>query len=214
MDYLFNNWLELFGVITSIIYLYFSINRKAWLWLLGLISSGTYVLVFFEHSLYADMILNSYYVIISIYGWFKWTLSKEFYHEDTHQVDVARVSRKEVYRLSIFWLIIFTVIFIPVNFLPKLLNINSASFPFIDSFLTASCFVATWMLAKRYIEQWYIWVFVNGAYTIIYIYKGLYFTIILSVVYTAMSVVGYIKWNRELENKKSKNKEDLTCKTT
>jgi nicotinamide mononucleotide transporter len=73
------------------------------------------------------------------------------------------------------------------------------------------------MLAKRYIEQWYIWVFVNGAYTFIYIYKGLYFTIILSVVYTVMSIVGYIKWNKELKEQQLKNKirkEELTCQTT
>jgi len=214
MDYLLNNWLELFGVITSVIYLYFSINRKAWLWLLGLISSGTYVAVFFEHSLYADMALNSYYVIISIYGWFKWTLSKDFYHEDTHQVDVNRVNKKEILKLTLFGLIVFIVIFIPVKFLPKLLNINSASFPFIDSFLTSLCFVATWMLAKRYIEQWYIWVFVNGAYTFIYIYKGLYFTIILSIIYTTMSVVGYIKWNKELKNENTNNEEESACQTT
>jgi nicotinamide mononucleotide transporter len=202
MDYLLNNWLELFGVVSAIVYLYFSINRKAWLWILGLISSGTYVIVFFNHSLYADMTLNLYYVIISIYGWFKWTLSKEHYHEETHQVDAANVNKKEIMKLSLFWIIVFIVIYIPINFLPKLLNINSASLPFIDSFLTASCFVATWMLAKRYIEQWYIWIFVNGAYTVVYIYKGLYFTIILSLVYTAMSVVGYIKWNKELKAKK------------
>ena len=205
MDFLLNNWLELFGVTTAIIYLYFSINRKSWLWLLGIIASGTYTIVFFKHSLYADMILNLYYVIISIYGWFKWTLNNESYHEETHQVNVVKIQRKEIKKMLFFWIIVFTVIFFPIKYLPELLNIDSASYPFIDSILTATSFVATWMLTKRYIEQWYLWIFVNGAYSIIYLCKGLHFTIILNVIYTIMSIVGYIKWSNEYKENINNN---------
>jgi nicotinamide mononucleotide transporter len=198
MNYLSTHWLELFAVITAIIYLYFSINRKSWLWVLGIISSGVFTVVFFRHSLYADMILNLYYVFVSIYGWITWTTNKEAYHSETHQIDILRITKKEVHNMILFGVILFFIIFIPIKYMPKILNINSASLPLIDSILTTLSFVATWMLVKRYLEQWYLWIVVNGFYILVYGYKGLYFTVILNIVYTIMSVLGYIKWRKSL----------------
>ena len=203
MDFITNNWLEIFGVCSSLTYLYFSVNRKSWLWLMGILSSTIYAVVFYRNALYAETIINSYYVIISVYGWFKWVSAKGEYHEETHQVDVLRVNRKEVLKLTILGIIIFIVIYFSIKTIPELLNIKTASVAFFGTFLTALSFVATWMLTKRYIEQWFLWMFINGSYIFICTYKGLYFTVILNVIYTFVSVVGYIKWS------KSKNSQNI-----
>ena len=198
--YLYLHWLEIFGVISSIIYLYFSINRKVWLWLLGILSSGIYIIVFFRHSLYADMIQQMYYVAVSIYGYFKWIYRDKTYNHENHQVGVAKIPKQEIFNMALLAVILFILIYLPIKFLPELLNIHSASIPLVDSILTALSFVATWMLTRKYIEYWLIFIYVDAAYIFVYWYKGLNFTILLSIVYTVMAVIGYYKWKKALTN--------------
>lgn len=204
--YLYIHWLEIFGVISSIVYLYFSINRKVWLWLMGIISSSIYVIVFFNSSLYADMIQQLYYVVVSVYGYLRWIYRDKTYNQKSHQVEVARISKKAAVRMAILALIIFIIIYFSIKFLPNLLNIQSASIPLLDSILTALCFVGTWMLTKRYIEYWLIFIYVDAAYVFVYWYKGLYFTILLFVVYTIMAIIGYYKWKATLNGMRVKLK--------
>ena len=197
--------LEITGVIFSIIYLYFSINRKIWLWAVGIISSAIYVIVFFRASLYADTIQNIYYVIISIYGLTVWYRDKDNFDKKTYEVEVCRIPFGKITPIILAWLSIYVVIYCFTKFTPEILGISSASIPLIDSGLTSMAFVATWMLAKKYIEQWIVWLFVNFAYIVVYAYKELYLTCFLFVIYAAMSVVGYLKWQKHLTDMNNKN---------
>lgn len=198
IDFFKHNWLEITGVIFSVIYLYFSINRKIWLWTVGIISSFIYVIVFFRTSLYADMIQNIYYVIISIYGLILWIRDKDNFDKKTYEVEVCKTPLKRVIPIIIVWLVLFSIIYCFTKFMPKILGISSATIPLIDSCLTSMAFVATWMLAKKYIEQWIIWIFVDFAYIAVYAWRGLYPTCFLFVIYTIMSVIGYLKWKEHL----------------
>ncbi|HJO95183.1 MAG TPA: nicotinamide riboside transporter PnuC [Victivallales bacterium] len=211
MHYLMMHWLEVFGVVSAVIYLYFSINRKSWLWILGILSSGIYVVVFYRSSLYADMIQNIFYVVISIYGWIKWVYLDKSYNKDTHQAEVAQLDKRTILWLILAGVILYFIIFIPVKFLPEVLNINSASIPVLDSFMTTLAFIATWMLTKCYFEQWLLWIFIDGAYIIIYFYKGLHLTGLLFIIYTVMAIIGYYKWRKRLIEHNNKMKEDLVC---
>jgi nicotinamide mononucleotide transporter len=211
MNYLMLHWLEIFGVVSAVIYLYFSINRKSWLWLLGILTSGIYVVVFYRTSLYADMIQNVYYVVISIYGWIKWVYIDSSYNKETHQAEVAEMDRKTIKNLILIGICLYIIVYVPVKFLPEVLNIKSASIPILDSLMTTLCFIATWMLTKCYIEQWILWILIDGAYIIIYFYKGLHLTGVLFILYTVMAVVGYYKWRKRLEKHNNKIKDELKC---
>jgi nicotinamide mononucleotide transporter len=193
-----SNWLEITGVIFSVIYLYFSINRKLWLWAVGIISSAIYVIVFFRAFLYADMIQNIYYVIISIYGLIIWIRDKDNFDKKTYEVEVCKTPLQKITPIILAWLAIYAAIYCFTKFMPGILGISSASIPLIDSCLTSMAFVATWMLAKKYIEQWIIWIFVDFAYIVVYAYRELYLTCFLFLIYTSMAVVGYIKWKKHL----------------
>ncbi len=76
MDWILTNWLELFGTISALVYLYFSIKQNVWLWPLGFLASAVYTVVYLNSGFYADMVLQVYYLVISIYGWYHWVFEK------------------------------------------------------------------------------------------------------------------------------------------
>jgi nicotinamide mononucleotide transporter len=80
-----------------------------------------------------------------------------------------------------------------------LINFTDSEIPYWDAFTTAGSFVATWMLARKIIEHWLIWIIVDSVSLGLYIYKGLYATVILFAVYTLLAVMGYIEWKKELK---------------
>jgi len=184
------NYIEALGTLVSIVYLYFSIKQNILLWPLGLISSAIYVYIFFVAKIYADMGLQVYYVLISIFGWYNWAESNK---EETGKSKIKNVHEER----SLIWYLLFSSIILFVLLSQILIHFTDSTIPYLDALTTALSIVATWMLAKRYIEHWLIWIFVDALSSGIYVYKGLYFTVFLYVVYTAMAVVGYKEWQRE-----------------
>lgn len=189
------NYIEAIGTFISIIYIYFSIKQKIWLWPLGLISSILYVYIFYDHKIYADMGLQLYYVVISIYGWYSWNRSNIHSNNQTN-VQLLRNNHK----LTIVLLAVSFIIFIIISQI--LIYFTDSPIPYADAFTTSLSIVATWMLAKRYIENWLIWILIDAVSSLIYMYKDLYFTVFLYGVYTIMAVVGYRTWLMDLKGNK------------
>lgn len=184
-------WIEIFGVVTGIIYVILEVKQNRLLWPLGLLSSAIYVYIFFNGKFYADMGLQVYYVLISIYGWYYWSRGGE--RSGSGELPVVRGNRKQLFILSL----IFTVSWIGIYFL--LDKLTDSTVPLGDSFTTALAIVATWMLARKIIEHWFLWIVANLVSIALYIYKGLYPTVILYVVYTAMAVYGYLEWKKSIK---------------
>ena len=136
--------------------------------------------------------LQVYYVGISIYGWYYWVKGGK--KENGKTVPVRSANKKLWLKLIGIAIIIYFAILI------ILLNFTDSDVPYMDSFTTALSIIATWMLAKKYIEQWLIWIFVDFISVGLYIYKGLWPTVILFIVYTAMAFVGYIEWKKDLKS--------------
>jgi len=184
-------WIEIFGVVTGILYVILEVRQNRLLWPLGLLTSATYVYIFFNGKFYADMGLQVYYVLISIYGWYYW--SRGGMRSDSGELPVVRGNRKQLYILSL----IFALSWVGIYFL--LDKLTDSTVPLGDSFTTALAIVATWMLARKIIEHWFLWIIANLVSIALYIYKGLYPTVILYVVYTAMSVYGYLEWKKSIK---------------
>jgi len=199
LNFLQHNWLEIFGVVMSVVYLYFSINRNILLWAMGIISSAAYVIIFYQDNLYADAIQNLYYVLVSIYGLWSWIAAKNSIGESVFSTDVCVMSKKDIIRYTSVWVVLFAVIYCLVKYLPEMLKITTASIPLIDSILTSAAFVATWMLTRRFLEQCAIWVVIDFIYIVVYIYKGLYLTSFLFAIYTVMAVVMFVKWKKQYQ---------------
>jgi len=184
------NYIELLGLIFGLLYIVLSIKENIWCWPAGLITSALYIYVFFNTKFYADMGLQVYYLLVSVYGWYYWMFGSKSKKQD--DLKISRTNARLAVLLSLAFVILFTLIsYILVNF-------TDSEVPYWDSFTTAASFVATWMLARKIIEHWIIWVIVDTVSLGLYIYKGLYPTVILFAVYTILAILGYFEWKKQL----------------
>ncbi len=188
--------LEVAGTVASLIYLFYSIREKAWLWPWGIIASAVSIVVFYQSALYADMGLQFYYVIISVYGWWYWLSGQG--NGSEQEVAVKFVNRSLLIKLGLVGVLIYFALLSALLNIPAMVDIASSDMPYLDSFTTAASIVATWLLARKYIHHWWFWVIINVVSTGMYVYKGLYFYSVLFLVYTVGAIIGYLEWKRLL----------------
>jgi len=188
IKYLQTNWIEIIGAILSLIYLYLSIKQKVSLWFYGIVSSLFYIVVFFQTKFYADMSLQFYYVVVSIYGWINWKQGKPETGED---LPTTQMSKRLFVNLVLATTLIYLIYYL------VLVKFTDSTIPKADSLVGALSVVGTWMLARKLIENWFVWILADGLCVGLYLYKGLYPTAILFVVYTLMAVVGYLQWKKD-----------------
>jgi nicotinamide mononucleotide transporter len=178
---------EIAAVFFSIAYLYFSIRQKILLWPMGMVSAVLYMVVFFQSKFYADMGLNGYYLVVSIYGWILWGRAGK---EPGKKLVVSRIRLKAALMLGALTLLAFVVI-------GRILELYTDSpLPYWDALTTAVSFTATWMLARKILEHWILWIIVDAISMGLYFYRELYPTLLLFAVYTTMAVIGYLEWKR------------------
>jgi nicotinamide mononucleotide transporter len=198
--WLWSNKIELIGAILGLLYILFSIRQHILTWATGLLTSVLYIIVFFQSGFYADMGLQVYYVFISIYGWYFWLKGeKKAARNSEQQVPVTRIKKWVLVKSAIVTLLIFLfLIFILKRF-------TDSTVPVMDSLTTALSITATWMLAKKYIEHWLIWIFVDFFSAGLYVYKNLWPTVVLFIVYAVMAIVGYLEWKKDLNKSELKS---------
>ena len=184
-------WIEIFGVLTGILYVILEVKQNRLLWPLGIITSAAYIYIFFSGKFYADMGLQIYYVLISIYGWYYW--SRGGSKAAKGELPVHRINRQQLLLLFLTFALSWAGIYF------VLVRFTDSTVPLGDSFTTALAIVATWMLTRKIIEQWFLWIIANVVSIGLYIYKGLYPTVILYVVYAGMAVYGYMEWKRSMK---------------
>lgn len=196
LEWLLGNYIEILGAILGLVYIFFSIKQHILTWPTGLLTSALYVFVFFNARLYADMGLQAYYVVISIYGWYFWLTGKK----QKEKKVAVKTTRKALWmKLTVVSIALYALLFFILS------NYTNSDVPHMDSVTTALSIVATWMLARKYIEHWLLWIFIDAFSAGLYVYKGLWATVILFIVYTVMALLGYIEWRKDLKNIEAKN---------
>lgn len=197
-DY-FKYGLELAGTVSSLIYLYYSIREKILCWPWGILASAISIFVFFIARLYADMGLQFYYLFISAYGWYFWIHGKK--DSGNEGAVITRTTKMQWFYLIIAGVGTYFLILSMLLYVPSWLEIERSSMPYLDAFTTAAGIIATWMLARKLIEHWLIWIVVDMMSMGMYLYKGLYFYAFLFLVYTAGAVLGYVEWKKSISLK-------------
>jgi nicotinamide mononucleotide transporter len=187
------NYVEVLGVISSLIYLYFSVRQIIWLWPFGIISSALFILIFFNSKFYADMGLQVYYLGMSIYGWVYW--SRGGVDRDERSIlPVRRITRRLSVGLSVLGILLFMgIVYILITF-------TDSDVPWGDGFTTAGSIVATWMLARKILEHWLVWIVIDSVAAGLYFYKDLYPSFLLYLIFTIIAVVGYRQWKKGLHD--------------
>jgi nicotinamide mononucleotide transporter len=168
------------------------------LWVVGFISSAFYVYIFFHAKFYADMGLNVYYLLAGIYGWLVWSRKPPV--ETLHATSLpAATPLPSIVRLkplmALALLGVSGVLFAGIAFVLK--NYTDSPVPFGDALTTALSIIATWMLAHKIIEQWWVWLFVNTLSAALYVWRGLYPTAFLFCCYAVASIIGYYAWKKK-----------------
>jgi nicotinamide mononucleotide transporter len=178
--------LEWAGVITGLACVWLAAKNNIWNWPIACISVIIYVFIFAEGKLYADAALQVYFLITNVYGWYYWSKTK-----NKNTVRKVSIIQKTEILWSIIAVIGFTTIF---GF--TLYKKTDASFPFVDSFCTACSVVAQVFLARKVLQNWLIWIFVDIIYVSVYFSKDLYATGFMYAIYVIIATVGFLDWRK------------------
>jgi len=235
INWISGNYIEIFGALAGIIYVFLEIRQNLWLWPVGIATSAVYIIVFFTGKLYADMSLQGYYLIISILGWYWWLnggrrpdsyreakgerKEKEMGRGGDREIliadspfegvpiaigkgdvdikekvlNVTHIKPKIIFILTLVFAILFTGMWLILH------HLTDSPVPGWDSFITSLSIIATWMLARKIYEHWYLWIVVNGVAVVLFLTRGLYPTVALYAVYCVMSFVGLKEWRKTIK---------------
>ncbi len=196
-DWLLSPWMEVLGTVFAIVYLFLSVKENIWLWATGFLTSFFYLIIFFDERLYADMGLQLYYLLISVYGWLVWKWGR--YRSGRPKMPIQQLNLKLGLKLLMVGLIIYLLVVLALLKLPAMVNIAESDLPYWDAFTTTGGIVATWMLARKIIEHWLIWIVVDLVSSGMYFYKDLMVTMILYLIYTLFAIWGYKEWFRNMK---------------
>lgn len=188
-----SNWIELSGALLGLVSIILQIKRKASYWPVVILMVLLYMWVYFDAKFYAYLSFQFYYLAVSIYGWVYWLRHKNKGNDKTGATDIARLNRRNFIRLIAITFTLFVVFYILLRWL------TDSDIPLGDSFTTAVSCVATWLLAKKYIANWFFWMVSDVVSTGLFFYKGLYPTAILYGLFLILAVVGYLEWKKELK---------------
>ncbi|HIZ15718.1 MAG TPA: nicotinamide riboside transporter PnuC [Candidatus Tidjanibacter faecipullorum] len=178
------NLLEIAGVVTGLLYLWFEYRASIWLWPVSVVMPALYLFVYYESGFYADMAINGYYLIASAYGWISWSRRRN----DARPLPISRTPRRLLLPLGLVTALCFAATAV------LLVRYTDSTVPYGDSFTTALSVAALWMLSRKYAEQWLVWIVVDAVSAGLYFYKGLYPTGGLYLLYAIVAVAGYFKW--------------------
>jgi nicotinamide mononucleotide transporter len=197
IEWLNTNWIEVAGAFLTLIFLYLEVTRKWTMWIVGIISGFFYIYINFDAKLYALTGLSTYNVAISVYGIYCWKFAKTKNNQDLPFIFIPKRLTLQLFMIGIavfaaiaFILFRFTDIENPFTSLGSLFSF------ILDNLITTLSIIAVWMAAKKIVESWYLWLIVNPCTIALYIYKEMYPSTILYVIYTLFSIVGYNQWRK------------------
>ena len=179
--------LQIVGVVLGLLYLYFEYKANIWLWIVGLIMPVVHGLLYYRSGLYADCAMEAYYILAGIYGLAVW-LRRGANGQPKFRITQATA---RVWGIAV---VMYAVAHIVIYYL--LSTFTDSTVPAWDSFTTACSVVAYWMLSRKYVEQWLVWLVVDVVTVGLYIYKDIPLTAGLYALYSVLAVVGYMRWRR------------------
>lgn len=211
-----NIGLEFIAALFGIISVYFAKRENILVFPTGIISTGLYVFLLSQWNLYGDLIINVYYTLMSIYGWYMW--SKIIDEKDSH-IPISRTNISDKWKA--FGIFLFTSVFVIVvyryyNVMPNELNLSESieyaylkltsgnlkefreATPYLDTFTTGIFFAAMWLMANKKIENWTFWIAGNIVSIPLYFVKGYGFTGIQYTIFLILAIQGYFAWRKHL----------------
>ena len=183
--------LDVVGTVIGLVYIYQEYKASIWLWLTGLIMPIVYTFVYYEAKLYADFGMQIYYILAAVYGFLYWQFGRK--KKENIEVPITRFPKQKILPTLFVFLLLWGAIYY------VLITFTNSNVPVLDSFGNALSIVGLWALAKKYIEQWWIWVVADIELSALYIYKNIPFTAGLYALYAIIAVAGFYKWKKTMK---------------
>lgn len=181
--------LELISFLLAVMTVALTIRQVHWGWLFSILSSGLYAAVFFDAKLYGDMGLQVMFILLSFWGWWQWWRGDG----EGEQLHVTSLTRAQQLLAMLAWTALFTVL---VFFLKAY---TDTDVPYADGFLTAGSLVGQFLLSRKKIENWVVWILVDVLYVGLYVYKNLHLTALLYAVFVIMAIMGLRSWSKSCQ---------------
>ena len=184
---------EILGFVTGAASVWLAAKDNVWNWPIGIANSVFFLFLFFTAGLYANSALQIFYVVIGFYGWYEWLRGGE----EKTELNISRTPRSALPYLIAAGLIGTIVLTIVLD------RLAGSTAPLWDGLTTALSLVAQYMLARKWLENWWVWISADVIYIVLYAYTGLILTSVLYVVFLTMCVIGYRHWRRTLRTSRA-----------
>lgn len=224
-DFLAAHWLDIVTTLLGLAYILLEYKASLWLWAVGFVMQAMDIVLYYQHGLYADAGMEFYYIAMTVYGFANWkffsrrrsasAVSSESDASSGSAVSsasaassasdapsasapdpepqdrpVTHFERRYILPWTVFTLVAWGVLWYWLEFY------TDSRVPVADAFTTALSFVGIWALARKYLEQWLIWIAVDVVTFVLYFYKGIPFKASLYALYVIIAVAGYLRWRR------------------
>lgn len=180
--------LEVIGTIVGLVYLWLEYKASIYLWIASIIMPAIYIVVYYDAGLYADFGINIYYLGAAVYGWLVWRFGNK--SKAQKELPITQMTMKSWLKVSMVYIVAQLLI------AWILIEYTDSNVPWWDAFTTALSVVGMWMLARKYLEQWWVWIVVDVVCVGLYIYKELFFTAGLYAFYAIIAIFGWLNWKR------------------
>ena len=182
--------LDITATIVGLVYIWLEYRASIYLWIAGIIMPAIDIFLYYEAGLYADFGMAIYYTLAALYGYAVWKWGKKRGAAADEQLPITRFPRRKVLPVALLFAVAWAAIY------EILIHFTNSDVPITDSFANALSFVGLWALARKYLEQWMVWIVVDVVLSALYIYKGIPFKASLYALYVVIAVAGYFKWKK------------------
>ena len=190
MDFILAHGLDIFTTILGLVYIWLEYRASILLWIVGIIMPALDIWLYASHGLYGDSGMAAYYTIAAIYGYAIWKFGKKNGQRKGEVLPITHMRKKLLIPATIFFFAAWAITYWILK------SYTDSNVPMLDSFTNAMSFVGLWALARKYVEQWLFWIFVDAISCYLYIYKGLPFKALLYGLYVCIAIAGYYKWRK------------------
>ena len=188
------SWIELIGTIFGLTTVYLAYRENILTWPIGLINVAAFFFLFYQVNLYSDMILQVYFFIMSIYGWYYWRTKPN----NQAITSLSHNWQKKYAIILVFGSAVLGILMSKVHLIFPAIFEVPAAYPFADAFTTIASILATILLSRKVLENWYLWIAVDLVSILLYTLKGIHLVAIEYTVFLIICIFGLIKWRRAL----------------
>ena len=189
MHFLTAHWLDIVTTALGLAYILLEYKASVWMWVVGFVMQSLGIVLYYQKGLYADCGMEFYYLAMTVYGFVAWMRHKQ----KAADLPIRHMPKK----MAVVWVIAGLAIWALIYFV--LSRFTNSNVPVADAFTTALSIVGIWALARKYLEQWFVWIVVDIVTCGLYFYKDIPFKASLYGLYVIIAIFGYFKWKKMME---------------